>query len=94
MTQLSLAQNMPTTNELINDLHSKGLAMRRGGAEHMIAHGNAHRSDDDDDDEKEGRSKKDQAQMELNFLRDLPKKTKHHLAKRLKHLQRQGALKV
>ena len=90
--QLSLAQNMPTTNELINDLHSKGLAMRRGGAEHMMVHADANRSDDDD--EGTHQSKAEQAKMELNFLRDLPKKTKHHLAKRLKHLQQHGALKV
>ena len=38
VSQLSLAQNMPTTNELIEDLHNKGLAMRRGGAEHMMVH--------------------------------------------------------
>lgn len=92
MAQLSLAQNMPTTNELINDLHSKGLAMRRGGAEHMMVHRDANRSDDDD--EETSQSKEDQAKMELNFLKDLPRKTKHHLAKRLKHLQRHGGLKI
>ena len=32
--------------------------------------------------------------MELEFLKQLPKKTKHRLVKRLKHLHRHGALKV
>ena len=87
MGQLTMAQNMPTTNALIDDLHSQGLAMRRGGAGHMIIHGDAN---SDDDDEK----KKDQSKAELDFLRNLPKKTRHHLVKRLQHLQLQGSLKV
>ena len=95
MTQLSLAQNMPTTNELINDLHNKGLAMRRGGAEHMMVHADANRRDDDDDDEEESnRTKEEESRMELEFLKNLPRKTKHRLVKRLKHLERHGALKV
>jgi hypothetical protein len=90
MGQLSLTQNMPTTNQLIEDLHSKGLAMRRGGAGHMMVHSDANH----DDDEATDRTKKDQSKMELEFLKNLPRKTKHHLVKRLKHLERQGALKV
>jgi hypothetical protein len=90
MGQLTLAENMPTTNELIEDLHSKGLAMRRGGAEHMMVHRDAN----NDDDETANRTKQDQSKMELEFLKNLPKATKHRLVKRLKHLERHGALKV
>ena len=84
---------MPTTNELISDLHNKGLAMRRGGAEHMMVHADANRRDDDDE-EQTNRSKEDESRMELAFLENLPRKTKHRLVKRLKHLERHGALKV
>jgi hypothetical protein len=87
--QLSLAQNMPTTNELIEDLHSKGLAMRRGGAEHMMVH-----SIDDNNDEVPHQTRQDELKMELKFLKQLPKQMKHRLVKRLKHLQRQGTLTV
>jgi len=90
MGQLSLAQDMPTTNELIEDLHSKGLAMRRGGAEHMMVHKDAN----NDDDEETHQTKQDQSKMELEFLKNLPRKMKHRLVKRLKHLERHGALKV
>ncbi|UJR19352.1 hypothetical protein I4U23_022481 [Adineta vaga] len=38
VSQLGLTQNMPTTNELIKDLHDKGFAMRRNTTEHMMAH--------------------------------------------------------
>jgi hypothetical protein len=90
ISQLTLTQNMPTTNELIEDLHNKGLAMRRGGAEHMMVHSDTN----NDDDETTNRTKQDELKMELDFLKQLPKKTKHHLIKRLKHLERHGALKV
>jgi len=88
ISQLTLAQNMPTTNELIEDLHNKGLAMRRGGAEHMMVH------KDTNVDETTKPSKHDESKMELEFLKQLPKKTKRSLIKRLKHLEMQGALKV
>jgi len=88
ISQLTLAQNMPTTNELIEDLHSKGLAMRRGGAEHMMVHTNVN------DNDEANQTKQDESRMELEFLKQLPRKTKHHLVKRLKHLERHGALKV
>ena len=87
ISQLFLGQNMPTTNELIDDLHSKGLAMRRGGAEHMMVHSV-------DDDDVKHQTKQDELKMELEFLKQLPRKTKHRLIKRLKHLERQGTLKV
>ncbi len=87
ISQLTLAQNMPTTNELIEDLHNKGLAMRRGGAEHMMVHTDTN----DDDDET---TKHDELKMELEFLKQLPRTTRHRLVKRLKHLERHGALKV
>ena len=92
MGQLNFAQDMPTTNELIEDLHSKGLAMRRGGAEHMMVHADANRDDEEEDNERRNRSKQDQSKMELDFLKNLPKKTKHRLVKRLKHLERHGAI--
>jgi hypothetical protein len=85
ISQLTLAQNMPTPNELIEDLHTKGLAMRRGGAEHMMIHKDAHNDD---------RTKQDELKDELQFLKQLPKQMKHRLVKRLKHLERHGALKV
>ena len=85
ITQLTLTQNMPTTNELIEDLHSKGLAMRRSGAEHMMVHRDANDHD---------RTKQDESKMELEFLKQLPKQTKHNLMKRLKHLERHGLIKV
>jgi len=88
ISQLTLAQNMPTTNELIEDLHSKGLAMRRGGAEHMMVHADAN------NDDETNQAKQDELRMELEFLKQLPRKTKHLLVKRLKHLERHGALKV
>jgi hypothetical protein len=78
---------MPTTNQLIEDLHNKGLAMRRGGAEHMMIH-------KDTNNETTDRTKQDELNMELEFLQQLPKQTKHRLAKRLKHLERFGALKI
>jgi hypothetical protein len=90
MGQLTMTQDMPTTNTLIDDLHSQGLAMRRGGAGHMIAHGDAN----NDDDETTNQTKKDQSKAELDFLRNLPKKTRRHLVKRLQHLELQGALRV
>lgn len=79
---------MPTTNELIEDLHNKGLAMRRGGAEHMMIHSDIMNNDGDN------RPKQDEMKMELDFLKQLPKKMKHQLVKRLKHLEKHGALKV
>jgi hypothetical protein len=82
--RLSLAQNMPSTDELIEDLHSKGLAMRRGGAKHMMVHS----------DEQTHRTRADELKLELEFLRQLPKKMKRGLAKRLKHLERHGLLSV
>ena len=78
---------MRTTNELIEDLHGSGLAMRRGGAEHMMIHS-------DVQDETTQRTKQEDLRMELEFLEQLPSKTKSSLAKRLKHLQRHGLLKV
>ena len=51
-------------------------------------------SDANHDDEETKQTKEDQAKMELDFLKNLPRKTKSHLIKRLKHLQLQGALKV
>ena len=78
---------MPTTNELIEDLHSKGLLMRRGGAEHMMVHS-------DGNDESNHLTRTEECKMELDFLKQLPKKMKHRLVKRLKHLERQGALAV
>ncbi|CAF0987591.1 unnamed protein product [Adineta steineri] len=39
VSQLSLTQSKPITNELIKDLHDKGFAMKRNIAEHMMAHG-------------------------------------------------------
>ncbi|CAF1339988.1 unnamed protein product [Rotaria socialis] len=88
ITQLTLTQNMPTTNELIEDLHTKGLAMRRGGAEHMMAHR------DTNNDDGHNRTKQEELKMELEFLKQLPKQMKSRLHQRLKHLQRHGALKV
>jgi len=78
---------MPTTNQLIEDLHNKGLAMRRGGGEHMMIH-------KDTNDETTDRTKQEELKMELEFLKQLPKKTKHRLVKRLEHLQRFGALQI
>jgi hypothetical protein len=94
MGQLNAAQNMPTTNQLIEDLHSKGLAMRRGGAEHMMIHNDANKDDDDEDNQRTTQIKQEESEMELEFLKQLPRKTRHHLVKRLKHLERHGALKV
>jgi len=82
---------MPTTNELIEDLHNKGYAMRRGGAEHMMVHSDTNK---DDDDEVTNQTKQDECKMELEFLKQLPRQTKHLLIKRLKHLEKHGALKV
>jgi hypothetical protein len=79
---------MPTTNELIENLHNKGLAMRRGGAEHMMVH------TDSNNDEITNRTQFEESKMELEFLKQLPSKTKHSLMKRLQHLERHGALKV
>ena len=87
MGQLSMVSDMPSTSELIEDLHSKGLAMRRGGAEHMMVH-------TDENDESTHRTRQEELKMELEFLTQLPKKMKHRLAKRLKHLERHGMLKV
>ncbi|CAF1017492.1 unnamed protein product [Adineta steineri] len=39
VSQLNSTQNIPTTNELIKDLHDKGFAMKRNIAEHMMTHG-------------------------------------------------------
>ncbi|CAF1122425.1 unnamed protein product [Rotaria sp. Silwood1] len=88
ITQLTLTQNMPTTNELIEDLHTKGLAMRRGGAEHMMVH------NDINNDNMTNRTKQDELKMELKFLKQLPTSMKHCLIKRLKHLEKHGALKI
>ncbi|CAF1247850.1 unnamed protein product [Rotaria sordida] len=88
ISQLTLTQNMPTTNELIEDLHNKGLAMRRGGAEHMIAHS------DINNDDMTNRGKQDELKTELKFLKQLPTQMKHRLIKRLKHLEKRGAIKV
>lgn len=88
ISQLTLTQNMPTTNELIEDLHNKGLAMRRGGAEHMMVHNDLHH------DQTSNQTKQEELKTELEFLRQLPRTMKHHLVKRLKHLEKHGALRV
>ena len=67
ISQLILTSNMPTTNKLIEDLHSKGLVMRRGGAEHMLAH----------NDDTINQVKQDELKMEIEFLKQLPKQMKH-----------------
>ncbi|CAF1501333.1 unnamed protein product [Adineta ricciae] len=85
ITQLAMTQNMRSTSDLIDDLQSKGLAMRRNGAEHMMVH---------QDIDLPTSNKSDELKMELNFLKQLPKQTKHSLYKRLKHLHKHGALKV
>lgn len=82
---------MPTTNSLIEDLHNKGLAMKRGGAEHMMIHNDMNTNHDEDDDHL---TKQQDLKEDLIFLKSLPKKMKHRLAKRLKHLERHGAIKV
>lgn len=85
--RLAMTQNIPTTNALIQDLQSQGLAMRRGGAEHMMIHPTER-------DEDIRRTKDEELKMEVEFLKQLPKKMKHHLVKRLKHLQRTGLIRV
>lgn len=82
-----MTQNLPTTNALIEDLQSKGLAMKRGGAEHMMVHSR-------DKDEDKRRNKEEELKIELEFLSQLPHKMKHRLGKRLKHLQREGLIRV
>lgn len=82
--QMPLSQNIPTTKALIDDLHGKGLVVRRG-ADHIMIH-----SDDRDEDSQ--RYKAEEDKMQLAFLMDLPQKTKHRLMKRLKHLQRHGLI--
>jgi len=94
ITQLAAPQAIPTTNELIQDLRKTGgLAMRRGGAEHMMRQGDTN-DDDTNIDETTQAAKEEEDRMELEFLRQLPKKMKHRLVKRLKHLERHGTIKV
>ncbi|CAF3351637.1 unnamed protein product [Rotaria sp. Silwood1] len=88
ITQLTLTQNMPTTNELIEDLHNKDLAMRHADDEHMMVH------NDINNDNMTNRTKQDELKMELKFLKQLPTSMKHCLIKRLKHLEKHGALKI
>ena len=82
-----MTQNLPTTNALIEDMQSKGLAIKRAGAEHMMVH-----SRDNDDEAR--RNKDEELKLELEFLTQLPHKMKHRLGKRLKHLQRAGLIRV
>jgi len=88
ITQLALTQTMRSTSELMNDMQSKGLAMTRSGAEHMVGYQDAH------DDESAVANKSDERKLELDFLKQLPRKTKHNLLKRLKHLEKSGMLTV
>jgi len=87
LARIAMTQNLPTTNALIEDLQSKGLAMKRGGAEHMMVHSR-------DKDEDKRRNKEEELKIELEFLSQLPHKMKHRLGKRLKHLQREGLIRV
>ncbi|CAF4718664.1 unnamed protein product, partial [Rotaria sp. Silwood2] len=93
ITQLTLLENISTTNELIEDLHNKGLAMRHADDKHMMVH-NYINNDDDDDDDQTNQIKQDELKMELDFIEQLLGKTKYQLYKRLKHLQRYRAIKV
>jgi len=93
MAQLSVPQAIPTTNQLIQGLRNDGLAMRRGGAEHMMRDTDQ-KFDNDDDEQTTRRENEEQLKMELEFLKQLPKKMKHRLVKRLKHLEKRGAIHV
>lgn len=92
ITQLSLTQNLPTTHALIADLQTQGLAMKRGGAEHMMAHEDFNRNHDNEDLKR--KTKQEEFKQDIEFLQSLPSKMKHRLIKRLKHLERHGAIKV
>lgn len=92
ITQLSLTQNLPTTHALIADLQTQGLAMKRGGAEHMMAHEDFNRNHDNEDLKR--KTKQEVFKQDIEFLQSLPSKMKHRLIKRLKHLERHGAIKA
>ena len=84
MTQLGLAQSVPTTNALIADMQTKGLAMKRGGAEHMMAHDDLNRSRDHQEIQR--KTKQEELKLEIVFLQFQRKQIKHQLMKLLKHL--------
>ncbi len=48
ITQLTRIENISTTNELIEDLHNKGLGMRYAADEHMMVQNYINNDDDDD----------------------------------------------
>ncbi|CAF4150125.1 unnamed protein product, partial [Rotaria sordida] len=91
ITPLTLLENISTTNELIEDLHNKGFAMRHATNEHMMVYIYIN---NDDDDEQTNQIKQDKLKMELGFIEKLLRKTKHQLYKRLKHLQRHRTIKI
>lgn len=78
-----------TINELIEDLHNKGLAMRHAADEHMMVHNYIN-----DDDDRKNQIKQNELKIELDFIEQLLRKTKHQLHKRLEHLQKHRAIKV
>ncbi|CAF1019758.1 unnamed protein product [Rotaria sordida] len=91
ITPLTLLENISTTNELIEDLHNKGFAMRHATNEHMMVYIYIN---NDDNDKQTNQIKQDKLKMELGFIEKLLRKTKHQLYKRLKHLQRHRIIKI
>ncbi|CAF4131488.1 unnamed protein product, partial [Rotaria sp. Silwood1] len=61
--------NISTTNELIKDLHNKGLAMRHANDEYMIVY--IYINNGDDDDEKINQIKQDKLKIKLDFIEKL-----------------------
>ncbi|CAM4858885.1 unnamed protein product [Rotaria socialis] len=86
ITQLTRQENISTSNELIENLHNKGLAMQHAADEHMMVHN--HINNDDQTNE----IKQDELKMELDFIEQLLRKTKCQLYKRLQHLQTRRAI--
>ncbi|CAF4183291.1 unnamed protein product [Rotaria magnacalcarata] len=86
ITQLTRQENISTSNELIENLHNKGLAMQHAADEHMMVHN--HINNDDQTNE----IKQDELKMELDFIEQLLRKTKRQLYKRLQHLQTRRAI--
>ncbi|CAF4680343.1 unnamed protein product, partial [Rotaria sp. Silwood2] len=80
ITQLTLVENISTTNELIEDIHNKGLAIRHATDEHIMVH-NYINNNNDDDDEQTNQIEQDKLKMELDFIEKLLRKIEHQLYK-------------
>jgi len=82
-------QMLQSTNELINDLKNDGLVMKKC----VMTMKDHQQMENNEENEETKQEKINEHKMELEFLKTLPRKMKHRLIKRLKHLEKNGMFK-